>query len=420
MTDIKKAIFGNPPFRLHWALCLTAYLLCPSTIPQAQTSSFHLSAPMDSVVDLRHCAYIFADTNRTLDWKSADELLSKGQFKPLNEFEWAGKFTRGKYAYWLVIDVSTEGADVAQKLIFNPTKKDTLHIWQLFENSPIAYELVGNHVPNPNVRQRLPFPVKADVPLTFEPNKKYRLLVRMVSELAVHTDLSPKLYAPAYRSRTLGDELPGFLVAHGVFFGILFFMALYSLIQFFQNREWAFLWYACYLLVVLLFYLREFNGWNDVFLIFPGWFAKHHYYLPMAFGLYFFYFLFANSFLNAKEKIPKLYLYSRRLVIGMLVFFLMERILLFIDPWWSWRFITAARVVFIFIGIYFILLLVKNPGKLMFFILTGTVLLLLSNLATIFLSFGDDHSIGLWDYTHIPSYIGVLLEILLFSTGLGY
>ncbi|MEM7657020.1 MAG: 7TM diverse intracellular signaling domain-containing protein [Bacteroidota bacterium] len=90
------------------------------------------------------------------------------------------------------------------------------------------------------------------------------------------------------------------------FFAILIYFLLYSLIQYLQLRDRAFLYYFLYLLFLLLFDLKfldwEFNGIYGPFRNLTQW--HYHLELPLGILTYGCYLLFIASFLNLKEYQP--------------------------------------------------------------------------------------------------------------------
>lgn len=386
----------------------------------AQSFNFQMSGAPGSMAELTGHTAILIDSSLTFDWQSASEKFDQKEYAPLSGFQWPGKFTRGRFAYWLALEIDTRALSGPVELVLGGVRKDTVHCFLLDETGLVQEEMTGSRITNPDLQSRLPIVHRGDVPLTFLPGKKYRLLVRLRTWMSFSTNVRPALYNPTYRSRSLGEQLPFYFAFHGLFFGTLIFMVGYSTVQYFQNRDASFLWYACYLASIFVFYLREFNGYNPFFKILPDFVFGQPWYMVFSFGQYFFYVIFVNVFLGSKKRLPNFYRFSRMLIIAMLVFLVIERILVHTNEVWAWKATISARLIFLFGGLYFLGLLMKSLDRLGLFIISGTMILMLSNLAVIILSFNKSQMWGFWDYTHIPSYLGILLEIFLFSTGLGY
>ena len=108
--------------------------LCLQLALEAQTDrALFLSAPVDSFIYLENNAYLFTDTNRILPWESANETFKKGEYLPFNTFSWDSKYEKGRYAYWLGLEINTDSSFVAQDVIFNWFGKDSLDFY-LLEN----------------------------------------------------------------------------------------------------------------------------------------------------------------------------------------------------------------------------------------------------------------------------------------------
>ncbi|MCB0521906.1 MAG: response regulator [Saprospiraceae bacterium] len=375
----------------------------------------------DSLFDLTAHALLLADTSLEMEWPDAKKQYENGAFLPLENFPWPGKFERGKLACWLAVAFETEGLAQPENVVFTGVRKDQVDFFLLANGTLAQQGQVGAKCASPNFQGEIPVPAFGDFPLRLQPGKRYLLLVRLRSWLGFHVPFRPAFYSPTERAKELSGQSFPFFLFHGFFFGVLLFVGLLTFLQFAQNRDRAYLWYTCYLTSLFVFYLREFNNYNAFFHVLPAPVAEHSWYMPLAFGQYFFYLVFVNAFLETKTSLPVLYRLSKRLMMGMAAFLVLERVVVFIDPYLAWEMTTYARVAFLLVGLYLLFLVAKSLDKLSKFILAGTLLLMLSNLVVIFISqFHTSHAWGVWDFSHIPAFVGVLLEILIFSAGLGY
>ncbi|MEZ4931523.1 MAG: 7TM diverse intracellular signaling domain-containing protein [Saprospiraceae bacterium] len=385
------------------------------------TLPFRFTQTPDSLFDLTTNASLLADTSLEMVWQEAKKHYEHGAFLPLEKFAWPKKFKRGKLAYWLAVEVATTNLKQPENIVFAGVRKDHVDFFLLENDSLVQQGRTGAKYAATDVLDDLPVPFYGDFQLRLQPEKHYLLLVRLRSWLSFHVPFRPAFYAPMKRAQELSKQSFTFFLFHGLFFGILAFIGVFTLLQFAQNRDRAYLWYAFYLFSIIIFYIREFNNYNPFFQVLPLPMAEHAWYMPLAFGQYFFYLLFVNAFLDTKKRHPVLYRLSKRLLVGMGGFLLLERVWVYIDPYWAWEMTTYARLIFLLFGFYFFFLIVKSLDKLSKFILAGTLLLMLSNLVVIIISYlHTTHAWGVWDYSHIPAFVGVLLEMLLFSTGLGY
>ncbi|MEL6844338.1 MAG: 7TM diverse intracellular signaling domain-containing protein, partial [Bacteroidota bacterium] len=98
------------------------------------------------------------------------------------------------------------------------------------------------------------------------------------------------------------------LISNGVFFGVLFIIALYHLMLYFSIRERAYLYYTLYVLTVGLGIMVDgiLSPFTTISLSGIEWFYVFYWLITL---ISIFYYLFAQAYLKTKELLPKWHRY---------------------------------------------------------------------------------------------------------------
>jgi sensor histidine kinase YesM len=241
-----------------------------------------------------------------------------------------------------------------------------------------------------------------DVYLNFVP--EYPVIIRDAEWQQVVRDM---LYEGRYRR-----------FAEILFLSIIFFIMIHTLSQYFFNWRKEFLLYAFYAASVLLFFLFKFDGLHYVDITF-----SHFPYLlkyannPLSYLMYYAYYRFVRSFINFKEIAPWFYkciLVTEKILLGAIV----------ANPLLEWLHMVPVKIMLFHvlrsylivvacIGIY---LLLRWRNTLALFIAVGSGLLIICALVSMLLSWMPNGP----ENTLVYMQVGVVLELLCFTLGLGY
>ncbi len=205
------------------------------------------------------------------------------------------------------------------------------------------------------------------------------------------------LRSPHFRLMTLAQEKEqrldeaseqnGHQLFKGLFFGILTFFGLYSLIQYRLYQDKAFLFYSCYIISLIFFYLRSLDlqhplpFWGDLKAIHPNLEA------PLGYLCYIFYLAFLRNFLDFRHRLP---LHDQFLRWGAYFFIgLMALDLLVIQPFWGWRISleiqSLTKLPFFLLSLWVVIsAAIKFKNRMASYILIGTSLLLLPAIFTVY------------------------------------
>lgn len=174
--------------------------------------------------------------------------------------------------YWFVMDLQTQG-DIARYWVLELANPMIDHVWlYLYEGSQLVQKWhVGDALPfqqRPLESSRLQFP------LELQSNRDYRIYMKVRSTEALELPLT--LSEHFYHS-FMSDRRS---LVDGIFHGFLIIMAAYSLAIFVILRDKSYLFYACYVVSMLAFFLSQ-QGLLYEYL-FPGQPWLQHYSVPLV------------------------------------------------------------------------------------------------------------------------------------------
>ncbi len=214
-------------------------------------------------------------------------------------------------------------------------------------------------------------------------------------------------------------ELKVRYLLQGVFQGALWIMIIYSLAIFFTYLDRVYLHYALYMLGASLFTAQAY-GILDEFFISNS--PELSIYLR-SIGIHIsaiFYFVFMNSFLDTKTNYPKVYravIWLQRVLCLNLV--VVTGALLFTNNVYLYRLetILVFGVVYLLsFGIIIYLLITKERNTLLVYFLLALASLMISGCIAVAVYFLASDKVNLGVFVEI----GVIMEIIFFSLGLGY
>lgn len=249
------------------------------------------------------------------------------------------------------------------------------------------------------------------VKFLFRDQQRYLCLIRVqnidgnMAQLDVHLE----------RPETYRDTLQNRNFFQGLFLGIIFIMVLYNLAIYLWGRDKVFYWYALYLLASAVYFLYYHGFLLET--VFQGYPPANAYLYILSGAAPIFYFQFIRSFVQTREYADWLDRFLDWVIkIRFLLLLFQTAIMAF---WGNFHFVERLST-----G--------ANLGVLVVAAFTLTVMLRLRRQLTIFLAIGSFSMIlmtttGLYllQYWQLPTavnfmQVGIVLEILFFSLGLGY
>ncbi len=225
----------------------------------------------------QHLIKVWADPTAKSTFSDAQKRLADGQFVPLDSLPKIGFFERGKYVYWLLLEVENRGRDTFPMLLqLGRLEGDS--VWHFSKNRPKTVQIpskYGKKAPWPSI----PFllidtwageigPAARDTFLVKHSNFKVNSLT-----LNVHD-------ARAYAAQKLHHSLRYHWI-FVFFFGTVFSVIMYALAMWVATRSAAYGWYAAYCLSIgwtawvnaednlpSLLFVRTWIGWAESKLLF--------------------------------------------------------------------------------------------------------------------------------------------------------
>lgn len=226
-----------------------------------------------------------------------------------------------------------------------------------------------------------------------------------------------------YRNRTEDRALVP--VAISIFFqGGIWIMMLYMFFLYFQNnRDKAYLYYGLYMLFGMYYLLQKVAGEGPFYFLFgENPIVRHVLNEPVQWLIYCFYNLFVIHFLEIRKHSERLYKVLMGINLIYIVYLVLESsyFILTFDKLGQGTLFVISRIAAIAISIYTIVhVLIAVKSVLARYIVLGSIVFIgfsfMAMLYSLQLRWLPDTSIFPINFMHI----GILLEILLFSLGLG-
>lgn len=377
----------------------------------------------EGFVDGTKNATLFIDSTNKKNLEHIDNQV----FKPLSGFKFEQlSFTYYSYTFWLKLTVQNPTDSLINSLFTTGIHKSM----EVFRNVNGKYEQIQMTRQEllPNER-----PYRFDeqyVPLTFQPNETYQLLIKVTEHPQIYFRLTPKFVSYAWeyedKIRAFFDEY--FILAHdGFYVSIILFVATYMFIMFFVERKRYYLYYGFYLFFLVLFAFWAIERSPYTIIIFSYFSAlkfsgNNNTYLLIT---NIFYYLFHYEFLELPKIAPK---FSRILTFYIKVligFLIVDTFVNFVLKDYSiggiiW--ILTQPLIAIF-GIYGTIQLYRLKSPFVRYIQIGSTVLVLGAILgfleqLLLIKPADNVIMRLTP--SIPFNVGVLIEIFCFSTALGY
>lgn len=369
-------------------------------------------------------ALLFVDSSNTIPVGRIDKQL----FIPLRNFHFQDlAFDYFDYIFWLKIVVHNSTNNTLPVLFTAGLHKQT----EVFRKINGSFQRLGFTRQDLLPHER---PFRYDeryIPLKIAPKQTYELYIRLTEHPQLFLSIKPKLVSYGWeyndKMRAFFDEY-SYLAADGFFISILFFVSVYMFILYFVERRRYYIYYAGYLVFISLFALWgiEHSPYMRIFFSFIPYLkfsANNNIYGLIA---NMFYFLFISDFLELAKIAPKFdrvikiyvfYVLTTLLVLDTLLNFVLHKYQLGGYIW------VLSQPVISFFGLYSTFRILTLKGSFVKYIKWGSIALLLG----VILGFLEQilmmkplENVLMRLSLSIPFNVGVLVEILCFSTALGY
>lgn len=394
-------------------------------------SFLHVSASDTiKVSNSKHAASIFGlgefylDDTRNLNLSSIQQV----EFTSEQHFEKPPRPVHLNNVYWHKYVVQNE-SDSLYSTIFSTGhfSNQTLYVFQT--DTLIQEKYYGTKVDKDK------WPVQLSqraVDLTIPPHTTYTLLVKKVWPRTHNNIHEAKLSDPEnfnFRIKNFFYSIKGHYYFRVFFIGILGFLFLFTLFQYVQHKDLAYLYYSGYLLVMTIYFMErhESNTYFNFLFSNNSWMFNSNgggepsYYAQLSFIFYLF---FTIEFLDIDSKYRKLKTYLLSIIAVIVVLYAIHLLLLLmnVNPSTIFNYYYTYRAILnIPLVIVLIWIAVKIRTKLAAYFLLGSGILTLTMIIPQFTYLIDKNLGGAFFYDNMTwMQVGMLFECFLFSTGLGY
>lgn len=381
-----------------------------------------LASLPDTAIQLKPYLALFTDETKAMTWEAANQALDQGAFIPFEQATFKKMFERGKYAYWFYFAINYQDS-LPRRVVIRNFGGGQFTVHHLIDTNLIDKFKLGWGIGEILDRKQPDLAyLRKDIPLTLQAGKN-EFLIRVVAATTFHpTQVKPILLKEAFLLSQKERWLFPYFGTWGLFFGVLIFVFLFSLIQYSQHREFSFLIFGVYVLSFFLVCARQFGLENGYFLFFPYRFFEQDMHTFVMLPIYFFKVLFVKTFLQTKENHPRIDKLISFVLGLLLLYFIVERVTFYgIDTNLAYRLDKIFRPFLLSISILILVVLLQVKDKLARLIGFGILSLVVFTLIGLLITYGDATQRWMWwDKAYSLSQVGILLELLIFSNALGY
>ncbi len=264
-----------------------------SPLPFQQESALQLT-PFTSSVKVGH----------QIRYLATDAIVNPAALSTVPEDQWehntAETISLGfqTQPYWFVVDVTT-AQDISRYWVLELTNAliDDVAVYLYRDQQLVGQWHTGDQYP---FNQRPVDSPRFVFPFELQGNAHYQIAMRVASSEALELPLT---LTERFTHAVMSDRRS---LVDGIFHGFLIIMAAYSLAIFVILRDKSYLFYGCYVLSMLAFFLSQQGLLFEYF--FPAYPLLQHYSVPLVSMLIFFAIaFFFESFLDINRQTPHLW-----------------------------------------------------------------------------------------------------------------
>ena len=263
--------------------------------------------------------------------------------------------------------------------------------------------------------------------LLLQPNQQGEVFLKIIQKTEEFDFNGISLYDEQGIYQTIGEDdmsTRHFTVFQLLFQGILISQLIYVLFQWMFIRRREYLFYFFYLLTISVYFLSKYEYYFHINLLFVRYPLLTIYLNKTLLILpYFFYFRFVRSFLEMQDNYPRMNKWIIRIeyfLLGYLIFDLAFILATFNVKLQRELYTYVLLTVFI-ASTFFIFYLFTQKKTLIYFILSGSLVVGLGNIIGLVTTYLQDENIIQGPpYILLFSQAGILLEIFCFTAGLSY
>ena len=350
-------------------------------------------ASQDINFDSQHAVYLLTDKQAGI------EQVKDLQFQKLEYYPDILKRPQEKTT-WIKTRLLTSER---KELVFDFVRKDYVQLHILIDDSLVASYQTGFLLPaNEKKMGRW-----NAIDYIFEPDTDYTIFVQIDNEIN-----DPDLIILVEERGEWRDTLLYNMIKDIAFLSAILIISLYTMLLFFQNKMKVFFHFSMYLLSVFVFYLYILDILRDFFIADDPHLTQYSLIAALLGPV--FYISFTREFLNMKQIMPKWdKMYSILTKVNLLVVVVSTMYFILTKDYYFFVDITRFSLfVNVGCGLCMIPVFLKQKNTLVYYYLIGSCFMLGALVIDIFL-WTSSESLGAY------AQIGYVLEIVLFSLGLG-
>ena len=201
-----------------------------------------LTQPIRDSIHLRSYTDCFVDSNKTIKWQDVENQYFIPLSKVNESFKSNINSDCSNNRYWLRASLFHSSSDSITRLL-QFSKLDSLDVYVLHDNHLIAHEQIGHWVSPQKHIQTGFVHSKFAIMITIPPNVEVVILAKGKKSYCL-SPIEWILFNPVSEEHFLEPNLKWINAWNYIFFGILLFMMLNTLVFYIQNKELAFLNYC--------------------------------------------------------------------------------------------------------------------------------------------------------------------------------
>ncbi|MBX2843929.1 MAG: sensor histidine kinase [Flammeovirgaceae bacterium] len=347
---------------------------------------------------------IYEDIDGGLNIKKVSSNNFQSQFIPYAQFKNAIK---SNSCYWGKLSLQNVSKNF-QNIFLTLNTNSFVELYLRQNDSTYNVKYAGEFVKE-SLKEVMGFRKDCAFKILIEPNQTKTIFFKVRTITGFKPNILPKL---VHEKNWIKNTNHTF-IKQSFFHGVLWIILLLSLIVYLVNRDKTYLYYGLYVLSVSLYFLWSF-GFTSFF-IFPDYPFVNSYIWSILLLCTTFYFFFFRAFLETKKHIPfwdKIIKESTK--ISLITFIAVIALQKLTSQ--SFYPIRISNIVVFGQLVFGLVMLTRIPKhiKTFNFVLVGSVVLVIGGIASILL-----HFFRLDAYAYFFQ-LGVLLEMVVFSLGLGY
>ncbi|WP_020531231.1 sensor histidine kinase [Flexithrix dorotheae] len=383
-------------------LIIVSWFFCSLNLYGQKILTFDQNREM--VSDISPFLLVFEDINESFVSLEIISDTFQQNFKPYTDFK---KSIDPNSCYWIKL-VCQNKSNHSQEFLITVNKNSFVTLYQQKPNDNYSIKYAGEFVKE-SLKEAKGLRKDCIFKILIEPKQTNSLFFKIKSITGFKPNILPKLV----QEKSWRDRTNLIFIKQSFFHGVLWIIFLLSFLIFLVTKDKTYLFYALYVVSGSLYYLWSF-GLTQL-LIFPDYpYINSYLWSVLLLGTCF-YFLFFRAFLETNLSIP---FWDKILKGSILLSLLTFIVVIILQKLLSQAYypITIANIVVscqLILG-FSMLAVVPKQVKTLRFALAGNVALALGSIASIIL-----HFLSLEEYANLAQ-IGVLIEMVVFSLGLGY